>query len=286
MSANVGISIIISTYNRSFILPRTLVSILAQTHRHLETVIIDDGSTDNTEKAVLPFLKYNVRYIRRAHMGTPRAWNFGVKESKHNYVLFLSDDVYIPPNCVQDLIKVLGQVKNKNLGAIGPRLIYTNDIANPVDPRADRELARLDPSTGDVIGSFNVDTTHTVKVSILHGCALTSKKAFLETGGFDESTYSRNYYREETDLWLRMKALGYDLYYVPNVKIYVQKGLTKGGQLENVERDFLINELYIIENQKAFLRRFFGRRAYLMLPPFILRRVYLAIKQFATRHIS
>lgn len=286
MLANVSISIIISTYNRSFILPRTLTSIRVQTFKHLETVIIDDGSTDNTEKAVQPFLNYNVRYIRRAHMGTPRAWNLGVRESKHDYVLFLPDDAYLPPSCVQDLVKALQQVENKNLGAMGPRLIYTNDIANPVDPKADAKLAHLDQWTGDVIGSFNVDTGRIVKASILHGCALTSKKAFLKIGGFDESAYSRNFYREETDLWLRMRASGYSLYYVPNVKIYVQKGLTKGGQLENVKRDFLINELYIIRNQKVFLRKFYRRRAYLMLPPFILRRIYLAFKQFAIRLIS
>lgn len=73
------VSVVIPTFNRCFTLPQTLNSLLCQTHKKWELIIVDDGSTDETKKVIQPYITENIRYIRTPHRGTPYAWNLGVK---------------------------------------------------------------------------------------------------------------------------------------------------------------------------------------------------------------
>lgn len=88
-----------------------------------------------------------------------------------------------------------------------------------------------------------------------------------------------NYYREETDLWLRLKNKGYRLCYEPRAKIYCQKRTKKGGQWSNVGENLLTYEYYVIRNHKEFLRKFYGKRRFFMLPAFVIRRLYVRLLQ-------
>ena len=272
------ISVTIPTYNRGFIITKTLDSLLAQTHRQFEVTIIDDGSADETKNVVRPYLTKNIHYAKTAHKGTPHAWNLGVKKSKNDYVLLIGDDIILAPNCLAILAAALKAVDKKTLGAIAPRLIYTTNLRNPTE-KADKKYAYIDPCTGDIAGSFNVEAHKVLEVSIIHGYSLVRKEAFLNVGGFDEKTYKGNYYREETDLWLRLKSKGYKLHYEPKAKIYCQKGLIKGGQWSNVGGKLLTYEYYVIRNHKEFLKKFYGKERFFMLPTFIIRRLYVRSRQ-------
>lgn len=280
------VSVVIPTFNRCFTLPQTLNSLLYQTHKEWELIIVDDGSTDETRKVIQPYITENIRYIRTPHRGTPYAWNLGVKKSKHNYVFLTGDDVILHPSCLTMLTKAAQLVSDKHFGAIAPRLIYTADLANPDEEKADKKYAYIDPCTGDIAGSFNITMKKIQEVPIIHGYSLVRKEAFLDIGGFDEKTYKGNYYREETDLWLRLKHKGYKLYYEPKAKIYCQKGLTKGGQWSNVKESLLVYEYYVLRNQKAFLKKFYGKKTYFMLPPFIIRRLFIRISQLLEKFLS
>lgn len=273
------ISVVIPTFNRCFIIAKTLDSLQAQTYKNFGTTIIDDGSTDTTTETVQPYLNKHIRYIKMPHKGTPYIWNFGVKKSKQNYVLLMGDDVALDQNCLKNLTKALKTIDQKRLGAIAPRLIYTADSHHPKERKADKKYAYIDPCTGDIKGSFNVEADKILEVSILHGYSLVRKEAFLDVGGFDQKTYKGNYYREETDLWLRMKKKGYKLYYEPEAKIYCQKSLTKGGQWSNVGGNPLTYEYYVIRNHKEFLKKFYGKERFFMLPTFIIRRLYIGSQQ-------
>jgi glycosyltransferase involved in cell wall biosynthesis len=92
-------SIIITTYNRAEILKRALDSLLSQTERDWEAIIIDDESNDDTYSQVLPYLKRNpaIRYYRNNHSGEAMSKNKGINLSAGKYVSFLdSDDEYRP----------------------------------------------------------------------------------------------------------------------------------------------------------------------------------------------
>jgi len=92
-------SIIITTYNRADILKKALDSLLSQTEKDWEAIIIDDESNDDTYSQILPYLKRNtcIRYYRNTHSGEAMSKNKGINLSAGKYISFLdSDDEYNP----------------------------------------------------------------------------------------------------------------------------------------------------------------------------------------------
>ena len=91
------VSIILPTYNRAGLLPRAIDSIINQTEKRFELIIIDDGSTDNTFTVVEKYIRNyeNFRYIKQQNMKLPIALNIGIKIASGKYVTFIgSDDEY------------------------------------------------------------------------------------------------------------------------------------------------------------------------------------------------
>ena len=92
------VSVIIPTYNSAHFLPTTLDSVIAQTYKNLEVVIVDDGSTDETKEVVSKYSScMNLKYIIQPHSGGPsRPRNRGIKESSGDFIsLFDSDDIML-----------------------------------------------------------------------------------------------------------------------------------------------------------------------------------------------
>jgi glycosyltransferase involved in cell wall biosynthesis len=85
------VSVIIPTFNSARFLPEAIDSVLVQTFRDFEVIVVDDGSTDETESLMG---KYGapVRYIRQANCGVAAARNRGIEESLGRYVAFLDAD--------------------------------------------------------------------------------------------------------------------------------------------------------------------------------------------------
>lgn len=93
------ISIIVPTYNRAKEIPKCIKSILSQTYEDFELLIIDDGSTDNTQEVVGEYQDKRIRYIKNTTLkhGVSVARNIGIRECKGEYITFNdSDDVFYP----------------------------------------------------------------------------------------------------------------------------------------------------------------------------------------------
>jgi len=93
------VSVVIPTYNRGQLLCRALDGVLAQTHRNFFVIVVDDGSTDGTERLVRE--RYagveQIHYTRRANSGVSATRNFALTQLKGEYVAFLdSDDIWRP----------------------------------------------------------------------------------------------------------------------------------------------------------------------------------------------
>lgn len=280
------ISVIIPTFNRAFTLPKTVESILGQTYRDWDLTIIDDGSRDETWKVIQPYLSGKIQYLWTPHRGTPHAWNLGAKLSRGDYLFLTGDDVMLHPDCLALLAEAAGKISRgqvSTVAALAPRLIYIGGSGDSREEAAGKDYASVDTYTGDVKGSFNVDGEQILEVSVTHGYSMIRKEAFLSVGGFDEKAYKGNYFREETDLWLRLRRNGFKLYYQPKAKIYCLRGLTKGGQWSNVRGSLPLYEYYVLRNHLVFLKKFYGKRAYPMFPPFIIRRFHTVVNQFMRR---
>lgn len=91
MSSSVLFSVIIPTYNRSKQLSSALDSVLAQTCTDYEILVIDDGSTDDTEQ-VLRAYQDRLTYLRQSNAGISVARNTGIAQAKGAYIAFLDDD--------------------------------------------------------------------------------------------------------------------------------------------------------------------------------------------------
>ena len=85
------ISVIIPTFNRSNFLRKAIESVLSQTYREFELIVVDDGSTDNTYEVVLGF-KSEIVYIKQENRGAAAARNTGIKRAKNKFLAFLDSD--------------------------------------------------------------------------------------------------------------------------------------------------------------------------------------------------
>lgn len=116
------ISVIIPTYNRADLLPRAINSVLNQTFKDFELIIVDDGSTDNTKEIVSEYLKKDnrIKYIYQENSGGPaKPKNVGIKNSKGKYIAILdSDDEWFPKK-LKIQLDCYEKNLNNNIGLIG-----------------------------------------------------------------------------------------------------------------------------------------------------------------------
>ena len=102
-------SIIIPTYNRSKLLISALKSCLAQTFSSFEVIIVDDCSTDDTEKIVKDFIKLDnrIRYFKMSsNRGVAAARNFGIQKARGLFITFLDDDDELAPDYLEEINKL------------------------------------------------------------------------------------------------------------------------------------------------------------------------------------
>lgn len=88
-----GASVIMPTYNRAEVIASAIKSVVAQTHQTWELLVVDDGSTDDTESVVAPMLADpRIHYIRQSQGGVAKARNTGLRAAVAPYVFYLDSD--------------------------------------------------------------------------------------------------------------------------------------------------------------------------------------------------
>lgn len=112
------ISVIITVYNRKRLLIRALKSVLSQSYKDYEIIIIDDGSNDYPEKLLFPIIKKhkNITYCRQNHSGPQLALNSGIKLANGKFITFLDSDDEYEKDHLLSRIKYL--LKNKKIDLI------------------------------------------------------------------------------------------------------------------------------------------------------------------------
>ena len=118
-------SIIIPTYNRADKLDIPIKSILNQQFKNWELIIIDDGSTDETNALIQTYSSHNIHYFYQQHQGRSTARNLGISKARGNYICFQdSDDEYLP-NHLQTLYEAILKNDTYKVFRTG-MLIYEN----------------------------------------------------------------------------------------------------------------------------------------------------------------
>lgn len=111
------VSVIIATYNRAEYLENTIDSVLAQTYKNIEIIVIDDGSTDNTIAVLKQFFHAKqIKYIYQKNTGCWIARDNGIKKANGKYIAILdSDDYWFDKNKIKVQVKFLEKHLRYNL---------------------------------------------------------------------------------------------------------------------------------------------------------------------------
>ncbi|MDC6452904.1 glycosyltransferase family A protein [Alphaproteobacteria bacterium] len=182
------ISVIIPTLNRCEFLKRALHSVLKQTLKPREIIVVDNGSTDKTFEMISSSFP-NVKYLKQTKKGVSASRNKGILNSKSNWLAFLdSDDVWSHNKLEKQMAF---NTKNKNRF----RLIHTNEIWYR-NGKFLNQLKKHKKSGGDIFKNS------LILCCISPSSALINKEIFNEYGYFDEDLEVC----EDYDLWIRITA--------------------------------------------------------------------------------
>jgi glycosyltransferase involved in cell wall biosynthesis len=102
MNSETEVSVVIATYNRAPLLPATVKSVLDQRFQNFELIVVDDGSTDDTRKALEPFGP-RIRYIYQENRGPSAARNLGVRHAAAPWIAIQDSDDLCASNHLEAL---------------------------------------------------------------------------------------------------------------------------------------------------------------------------------------
>lgn len=123
------ISIIIPIYNVEKYLSRCINSVIKQTYKNLEIILVNDGSTDNSETICREYIKSDSRinYIKQNNSGLSTARNTGIKNAHGKYLIFIDSDDYVNVHFVEDLYYALINT-NADIAMCDYQKVYEKDV--------------------------------------------------------------------------------------------------------------------------------------------------------------
>ena len=205
------ISIIIPTYNSAQYICEAIESVLNQTYKDFEIIVVDDGSTDNTKEVIKPYLN-KIKYIYQQNSGPSAARNRGIKEAKGEYIAFLdADDIWLPQKLE---LQIKFMEKEKEVGLIFSDMILFNEkgiIKNSFlkEKLFFNKLSIKPLSSTEKVIYDNVFNALLQENFIPTNTVIVKKECFNKVGFFDETLFSV----EDRDMWLRI-GLFYDIGFI------------------------------------------------------------------------
>nr|WP_302856620.1 glycosyltransferase [uncultured Ruminococcus sp.] len=129
MLNNIKISLIVPCYNIRKYLPRCIESILAQTYKNLEIILISDGSTDGTDEVIREYAKKDSRIIPifKQNSGVSDTRNRGLDIATGDYIGFVDGDDYIEPEMYETLLKNAIE-NNADISHCGYQMVFPSRV--------------------------------------------------------------------------------------------------------------------------------------------------------------
>jgi len=194
MSTRPAVSVIIPAHNVAPYIVETLDSLFAQTYRDFEAILVNDGSTDETEARVAPF-RDRLVYIAQPNRGVMAARNAGLGAARGRYIALLDSDDLLLPRFLEVLVGMLEA--DTATSAAYPNALYFGW------PRHDGKLHQdifpvTEPVTFDRVLR---------RECYIFGLLVFRRGVIDEVGGYDESLQGQG--AEDFELWLRMLRHGH-----------------------------------------------------------------------------
>ncbi len=214
------VSVILPTYNGSSWIQRAIESVISQSYKDWELIVVDDGSTDNTGQIVANMSQNDsrIRYIKNdVNSGIQKTLNNGLNVAKGEYIARIDDDDYWV-----DIDKLQKQVDfmdgNPDYVLVGTGVIIVNE-------KGDELFKYLVPETNEQIKKRLLG-----KNCFVHSSVMFKKSAVMQFGGYSEGVEEKHF--EDYDLWLKLGTIGK----LANLPIYGLKYTMREGSLSAVNR--------------------------------------------------
>lgn len=256
------ISIILPTYNREGIIKRAIDSVLTQTFSDWELIIMDDGSTDETEHAVAKYLvDTRISFYKQINAGPIAARNNAAKIAKGDWLAFLdSDDEWLPEKLEKQWAKI--KEANKEIVVFG-NFYYINENN---DKLGEFFGSKTKPYSGRILQRLLADNF------VLTSSVVLPRQLFLNLGGFNREL--NLVIGEDHELWLRLSGV-LEFHYIPepivlyrvhSVQLTKKKLATYLSVLKLYLHLFLYQEKYIGLTKKMVVQGFFIRVKRIVFP--------------------
>lgn len=233
------VSVVTATYNMGGYIVETLDSILGQDYPHVESIVIDDGSTDNTQEILQPYLSTGrVTVVRQENSGQTVAKNRGIAESRGEFIAFCdADDTWRPDKLTQ---QVAAFDLDPDIALVFSDVNYIDANGGPCDHPTMKRVG------GRITGELLVDNFIPFPTSIARATVLEEKN------GFDENlSMSIDY-----DLWLRI-SVDYPMHYIPeplaNYRIWEGQMSKRTG--ERLDNFFTLLERFLREHPDSVTKK-------------------------------
>lgn len=203
---------VIATYNRHKDLRECLCSIFDLKVKPYEVIVVDSNSRDETRKLKNCF---PIKFVSIRERNRQCARNLGISMASGEIIAFLDDDVVVYKGWLNQIVKPYA---NDSVGGVGGRVIPYG-VPNKFHVKTSMDDIGKVFINGLVIGNFDLPSENLVKVDSFIGCNMSFRQELLlKVGGFDEN-YVGTGYRDDTDLCIRIRRLGYELIYNPNALV-------------------------------------------------------------------
>jgi GT2 family glycosyltransferase len=225
------VSVIIPTFNRAFFVKRAINSVLNQCNHNFEIIVVDDGSTDDTEFLLSPLFKEGkIKYFKQRNLGVSAARNFGASKASGELLSFLdSDDEWLPTK-LQEQIDFLQ--KNPFL-----HIVYGQEIWIRNGKRVNQRV------THQKYEGWIFDKC-IQQCFIAPSSVMLKTKLFYEMGGFDEEFVVC----EDYDLWLKISSL-YEIGYIHNPII-----IKYGGHDDQLSTKYIAMDIWRLRSLIRILK--------------------------------
>lgn len=227
------VSIIIPCFNHEKFIAETIESVCQSSYHPIEIVVVNDGSTDNSELVVISFQnKYpNLKYISQKNAGPAAARNRGIREAEGKYILPLDADDLISPDYIHKAIEVL----ENNSSA---KLVYCN--AEFFEERTGEW--KLKPFS---LGSLAKD-------NMIFCSAIYRKEDWIAAGGYDERM---TWGWEDWEFWISLLKNGGEVVKLSITGFYYR--VRKNSRRKTTNKDAKAQTIALInEKHKDFVDKY------------------------------
>lgn len=191
-------SVIITVYNKSDVVLRTLDSVASQTFRDFEVIIVDDGSTDDSVDKIRKYSEaeswirrgVNLRVITQDNSGASAARNIGVKAARGMFVAMLDGDDIWTPNHLEDLSDILAKYPEAKVLSTNSASVNMGVVSRPV-------------RRANTIGLFNIFDYPYGNYPMNSDTIAVKRDTFIESGGYN-THFS---YYEDREFYFRLAEL-------------------------------------------------------------------------------